>query len=114
MGLAAQFEKLREISYTQIGSKTNWLRVGLPSVNPIRLIFIDSELDAPVYISFNLEIGEQFRIPAHGYKAIDITANDAQGEPIAVRENTQFWLKVVSATPSLGHVAISAMYVEPY
>lgn len=114
MGLAAEFEKLRELAYTDIGSNTNWLRIGLPFIHPIRLIFIDSELDAPVYISKNLDIGKQFRIPAHGYKAIDITANDAQGEPIAVRENTQFWLKVVSSTPSLGHLSISAMYVEPY
>lgn len=113
MGLAAEFEKLREIAYTEFTSEDGWIRLGLPFHHPIRLAAIKSTMDADLYISKNLSIGEQLRIPEYGYDTFDITTNNNSNfDLITIPKNTQLWVKKVSATPSRGHLWVSTLYVE--
>lgn len=115
MGLAAELEKLREITYTEFTSEDDWIRLGLPFLHPVRLFAIKSTMDADVYISKNLYIGEQIRIPEYGYDTYDISTNNSEKQDIITfPENTQLWIKKVSATPSRGHVWVTTMYVERY
>ena len=103
------FEGLRSLGYASVSG--TFAKVGTPTTNPARQIWVTNNTDAPMIFTtdiLNNPSGEFMLLPGAAWIE-DITSNKTQTEGFYLAGGTQLWVKQVSA-PTTGNVYFSVMY----
>ena len=105
------YEDLREAAFGAIGAA--YAIVGTATQNPIRIITIVNDTDAPVVISFN-GVDDHIYVPATSGFTYDYNANKQDPSGIFQQPSgTEIYVKRHAGAPTTGDLAITIIYASP-
>jgi len=108
-GIRVAFDAVREAAYGSIGA--SYAAVGSATTDYARLVCMSNGTNADVYVSID-NSSNHFRIPANGFKLLDLTANKQSNAQLYLEKGTTFYAKRVSGAPTSGTFWIECMYAE--
>lgn len=106
LAIRLQFEPVRSLVYTSIGS--GYMGIGTSISNPARQFFIQNLTDVTLMFSFD-GINDHFPLPANGFFLDDVCSNKTQQGGFYLAEGTRLYVKEIG-TPSTGSVYFTVAY----
>lgn len=106
-GIRVAFDAVREKAFGDVAAA--YSAIGTSTTDYARLICMSNGTDADVYVSID-GTTNHFRIPANGFKLLDLTANKQSNSQLYLSKGTTFYVKRVAGAPSSGVVWIEVMY----
>ena len=105
-----RFEILREIGFASISG--SYSGVGLPFLNPIRILHFVNETDVSLYVSMN-GVDNHVVVPGNSFALYDLTANRASAGGILEQpQGDRVYVKAKSGLPTLGDFSVIATYAS--
>lgn len=106
-GTRVRFEPVREIAFDAISG--TFAAVGTGTTDHSRIVTFNNGTDKEIYVSFN-GIQNHLRVAANSFKLFDFTSDRVQDDGFFVDLGTIFYVKSVSAVPTLGTFWIEVCY----
>lgn len=105
-----RFEILKTVAF---GSITNaYVAFGTPYADPIRILDIFNDTDAPIVISFD-GTNNNIYCPAHSGRIYDYAANkQSNADQLEQAKFTQAYIKYFAGAPSVGSVFLGSIYAS--
>lgn len=104
------YEDLRSLAFGGISGA--YAGVGLPFVNPVRMIKVTNYTDANILISFNGVDDKDF-IPAYSAFIYDYGSNKADAAGLLEQPAAQrIYVKQESGAPTTGNVYVTVMFAS--
>ena len=107
IGIKVSFDAVRESAFGSILAA--YSAVGAATTDYARLICMSNGTDADVYVSID-GTNNHFRIPANGFKLLDLTANKQSNSQLYMEKGITFYVKRVAGAPTTGTFWIELMY----
>lgn len=105
-----RFEPLRTLAFG--GISPAYAGIGTPFANPIRMISITNDTDAPIFISFN-GVDDQDYLAAHMAKVYDYSSNKSdQAGFLEHSAGERVYARQSAGAPTTGLVAVTAIYAS--
>jgi hypothetical protein len=108
-GIRVGFDAVRESAFGSI--LASYSAVGSATADYARLICMSNGTNADVYVSLDNSTNH-FRIPANGFKLLDLTANKQSNSQLYLSKGTTFYVKRVSGAPTSGTFWVEVMNGE--
>jgi hypothetical protein len=104
----AKFELLRSLGFAGIGA--NYVGVGTPFLNPVRILKVTNTTDVNILVSIN-GIDDRDILPASFYYLYDVGINKADCVGLLeLSAGDRIYVKAESALPTLGKVYVTTLY----
>jgi hypothetical protein len=100
-------DEIRSLGFASILAA--YSAVGGALLEPCRIFCITNTTDQNIFISLD-GVANNFIIPTNSFKLIDVTANKVRDDGFFVAEGSFFYVKRVSAAPTLGSVYIEIIH----
>ena len=108
-GTRVTFDAGRELAFGSMGA--TFVAVGSPLSDHVRLLGLNSSLNAEVYVSFD-GVTDHLRMASNSFKLYDLSANKIRDDGLFLAAGTQIYVREVSASVASGAFWIEAMYGE--
>lgn len=105
-----RFEPLRSIAFGSITG--TYAGVGLPFANPVRLIDIDNNTNANIFVSIN-GIDDHTFVAANGFKLFDYATNKSDAAGLFEQpQGDRIYVKSETSNPTSGNVYVTVIYAS--
>lgn len=107
LGIRLMAEPVRTEAFGDIGAA--YSAIGTPLDHEARIVLIQNLTDESVMISMD-GVNDHFPLPENGYIILDVCTNRSTTSEFYIAKETQFYVKELSGSPTLGAVYLSVFY----
>lgn len=108
-GTRVRFEPVREVAFGSIGA--SYTALGTPTSDHTRLFSVNNGTNADVYVSFD-GTTNHLRVAGNSFQLFDFSSNKVRDDGFFVDAGTTFYVKRVSAAPTMGSLWVEVAYAS--